>query len=144
MKARVLCMAVAVLTLSGAALRAEDKPKGPPQPGPEHKRLGYFEGKWTSEGEMKASPFGPAGKFTGTDVCEWFPGGCFVKCTGEGKTPMGEMKSLGLLGYSSEDKVYTYYGVDSMGMGDSSKGTLKGDTWTYTGSSKMNGKVIKN
>jgi hypothetical protein len=143
MKVRVLLTALAVVALSAPALRADDKPMGPPQPGPEHKRLAYFEGKWTSEGEMKESPFGPAGKVTGTDVCEWFPGGFFLKCAGEGKGPMGEMKSLGLLGYSTEDKVYTYYGIDSMGMGDSAKGTLKGDTWTYTSSSKMHGKVIK-
>ena len=142
MKARVLCTALALLVLSASTLRADEKPKGPPQPGPEHKRLAYFEGKWTTEGDMKESPFGPAGKFSGTDVCEWFPGGFFLKCTGEGKGPMGEMKNLGLLGYNTEDKVYTYYGIDSMGMGDSARGTLKGDTWTYTSSNKMNGKVI--
>jgi hypothetical protein len=136
-------MAFALLALSTSVLRGDDKPKGPPQPGPEHKRLAYFEGKWTSEGEMKESPYGPAGKFTGADVCEWFPGGFFLKCTGDGKTPMGDMKSLGILGYNGEDKVYTYYGIDNMGMGDSAKGTLKGDTWTYTSSSKMKGKVIK-
>jgi hypothetical protein len=143
MKPRFLLMAFALLALSTSVLRAEDKPKGPPQPGPEHKRLAYFEGKWTSEGEMKESPFGPAGKVTGNDVCEWFPGGFFLKCTGEGKTPIGDMKSLGILGYNTDDKVYTYYGIDSMGMADSAKGNLKGDTWTYTSSSKMNGKVIK-
>ena len=143
MKPRFLCMAFALLALSTSVLQAEDKPKGPPQPGPEHKRLAYFEGKWTSEGEMKESPYGPAGKFSGADVCEWFPGGFFLKCTGDGKTPMGDMKSLGILGYNGEDKVYTYYGIDNMGMGDSAKGTLKGDTWTYTSSSKMKGKVIK-
>jgi Protein of unknown function (DUF1579) len=143
MKHRFFFTAIALVALSAFALRAEDKPKGPPQPGPEHKRLAYFEGKWTSEGEMKESPFGPAGKVTGTDVCEFFPGGFFLKCTGEGKTPMGDMKNLGILGYSADDKVYTYYGIDNMGMGESSKGSLKGDTWTFTSSSKMNGKVIK-
>ncbi len=143
MKTRMFCLAISLLALSTQLLLADEKPKGPPQPGPEHKRLAYFEGKWTSEGEMKESPFGPAGKTSGSDVCEWFPGGFFLKCTGEGKTPMGEMKSLGLLGYDASDKVYTYYGIDSMGMGDSGRGTLKGDTWTYTSSSKMNGKIIK-
>ena len=29
---------------------------------------------------------------------------------------MGPTKSLGILGYSSEDQAYTYFGVDNTGM----------------------------
>ena len=35
----------------------------PPAPGPEVQELGYFLGTWKSEGEAKASSFGPAGTF---------------------------------------------------------------------------------
>jgi len=38
-----------------AALRAQ-APEGPPKPGSEHEKLAYFVGKWTSEGEAKATP----------------------------------------------------------------------------------------
>lgn len=125
-----------------AAARAQ-APAGPPKPGPEHKKLDYFAGKWTMEGEMKPSPFGPGGKVTGTDTCEWFAGGFHVVCRSDGKGPMGDMKGLGLLGYSTEDKVYTYYGIDSMGMGSGSKGTVSGAVWTWNGEDKVGGKVIK-
>jgi Protein of unknown function (DUF1579) len=115
------------------------------KPGPEHKRLEYFVGKWTTEGEMKPGPMGPGGKLTSNDTCEWFEGGFAVICRGEGTTPMGPNKSLGILGYSAEEKVYTYFGVDNSGMSMTSvpRGTLSGDTWTYTDESQMGGQKVK-
>jgi hypothetical protein len=116
-----------------------------PQPGPEHERLGVFVGDWTSEGEMKPSPMGPGGKMSGRDHCEWFEGKFAVVCHSEGSSPMGAMKSLGILGYSAEDGTYTYYGTDNSGMTMTTvaKGTVENDTWTYTDESKMGGMTIK-
>ncbi len=116
-----------------------------PTPGPEHKRLGYFVGKWTSEGEMKPSAMGPGGKITSSDTCEWFEGGFAVICRAEGKTPIGPSKSVGILAYSPEQKVYTYYGVDNsnMAMTTIPHGTVQGDTWTYTDESMMGGQKVK-
>jgi hypothetical protein len=119
-------------------------PAGPPPPGPEHKQLQYFVGKWTSTADMKASPFAPAGKMTGTDVCEAFTGGYHVVCRNESKGPSGTMKGIGLLGYHLEDKQYTYMGIDSMGSNDVARGTMTdADTWVYTAEGKMAGKTIK-
>jgi hypothetical protein len=132
---------VAVFAAASTALA--QAPAGPPKPGPEHKRLSYFEGKWTTEGLQKPNPFGPAGKFTSNDVCEWILDGFFLKCTGDGKDPLGGVKSFGLLGYDAENKIYTYYGADSRGMGVGGDGTLKGNVWTYTSSMKMKEKVVK-
>jgi uncharacterized protein DUF1579 len=104
-----------VVSLVGlpVALMAQAPPAAP-KPGPEHKRLEYFVGKWTTEGEIKPSPMGPS-------------------------------KSLGMLGYSAEEKVYTYYGIDSSGMSMTTvpRGTLAGDTWTYTDESQMGGQKVK-
>ena len=47
---------------------------GPLSPGPEHEKLAFFLGKWTSEGDMKPSPYGPGGKFTFTQDCDWLSG----------------------------------------------------------------------
>lgn len=135
------------LTLAAAFVFAQaglcQAPPQMPKPGPEHQRLAYFVGDWTQEGEMKASPFGPAGKVTGTDHNEWFPGNFFILMHSEMKGPMGTDKSLEIAGYNTEEKQYTFYSIDSMGIGDSAKGTVDGDTWTWTGESKMGGKVIK-
>lgn len=116
-----------------------------PKPGPEHKRLAYFVGKWRSEGEMKPGPMGPGGKMTSSDTCEWFEGEFSVICHYEGSGPMGPSKGLGILGYNTEEKVYTYYGVDNtnMTMASVPKGTLRGDTWTYTDEGTMGGKKYK-
>ena len=50
---------------------------------------------------------GPGGKFTTSDTCEWWEGKYSVICRSEGKMPMGPSKSLGILGYNTEEKVYT-------------------------------------
>jgi hypothetical protein len=120
--------------------------QAPPQaPGPEHKRLGYFVGKWTTEGEMKASPMGPGGKISSTDDCAWFEGNFAVVCHYNGTTPMGPSKSIGIMGYSTEEKVYTYYGVDNSNMAMTSvpHGTVQGDTWTYDDEGQMGGQKFK-
>lgn len=119
--------------------------QGSPKPGPEHARLGYFVGKWTSEGELKPGPMGPGGKMKSTDTCEWFEGRFSAICRYEGTGPMGPNKGLGILGYTPEERVYTYYAVDNtnMTMATVPKGTVRGDTWTYTDESTMAGQKVK-
>ena len=58
---------------------------------------------------------------------------------------MGPSKSIGILGYSGEEKVYTYVGLDNSNMSMTSvpHGTLNGDTWTYTDESLMGGQKVK-
>ena len=141
MRATLNVVTALVVSVSSAQSVAAQAPK----PGPEHARLGYFVGKWTSEGEMKPGPMGPGGKMKSSDTCEWFEGKFSVICRYEGSGPMGPSKSIGILGYSSEEKVYTYYGVDNtnMTMGSVPKGTVRGDTWTYTDESTMGGQKVK-
>ena len=139
---RGILAAAAVTMLTAGAIRAQG-PAGPPRPGPEHRKLDYFAGRWTYEMEMKAGPLGPAGKARGTDHCEWFDGGFHMLCRGEGKGSMGELKGLGILSYDAEEGAYTYYGIDNTGTAELSKGSLAGDTWTYAGEFKVSGKVLK-
>jgi Protein of unknown function (DUF1579) len=142
---RFVILGIVVAAAGFQGLAAMQAPGAAPKPGPEHKRLGYFVGKWTTEGDMKASPMGPAGKVTGTDTCEWFSGGFAVVCHSDGKTPMGPSKSIGIMGYSAEEKVYTYYGIDNtnMVMASVPKGTRQGDTWTYNDEGVMGGQKYK-
>jgi hypothetical protein len=114
-----------------------------PKPAPELKRLDYFAGQWTSEGEIKPGPMGPAGKFTIEGTCEWFEGGFALVCLGESQGPMGPSKTIAILSYQPNEKVYTHYVVDSRAPPEQAKGTVEGDTWTFTAQSKMNGKSMK-
>ena len=119
-------------------------PSGPPKPGPEHQKLAYFVGKWASEGEMKPSPLGPGGKFTSTETCEWFAGGGFaVVCHSDGKMLEGTMKGLGITGYDLGEKTYTYFETNTLGENIFSRGTVEGDTWTWTNESKMGGTPVR-
>jgi hypothetical protein len=138
------CTSLAAVSLFSLQFASADEPKAP-QPGPEHQRLQYFVGNWNTEGEMKPGEMGPGGKFTSAGKCEWFEGRFAVVCHTEGKTPMGPSKGIDILGYSSEEKVYTYSGVDNSGMTMTTipRGTVKGDTWTYTDESMMGGKKVK-
>jgi hypothetical protein len=119
--------------------------QGAPKPGPEHKRLGYFVGKWKAEGDVKPGPMGPGGKMTSSDTCEWFEGGFSVICRYEGRGPTGPSKGIGILGYNTEEKVYTYYGIDNsnMTMATVPKGKVQGDTWSYTDEATFGGQKVK-
>jgi Protein of unknown function (DUF1579) len=144
MKAFTVLGAYAVISVAGPQLAAAQG-QDPPKPGPEHKRLGYFVGKWNAEGEIKPGPMGPGGKMKSSDTCEWFEGQFSVICRYEGTGPMGPSKGIGILGYNTEEKVYTYYGVDNsnMTMASVPKGTVRGDTWTYTDESTYGGQKVK-
>lgn len=135
------------VTMVGMFLLAQmalaQAPPPMPKPGPEHKRLGYFLGTWSSEGETKASAFGPAGKVSFTEHNEWFPGGFFLVTHSDEKGPMGTGKGLAVMGYNAEERVYTYTAINSMGMAISAKGTVQGSTWTWLSESKMGGKSFK-
>ncbi len=143
MRTKLVNLAVCLVVSSSLALA--QAPGEKPKPGPEHKRLGYFVGKWITEGETKPSPFMPGGKMTNRDTCEWFDGGFAVLCRSEGKGPMGPTKALGILGYSTEEKAYTYYGLDNspMDMATVPRGTVQDGTWVYNDESKMGGKMVK-
>ena len=116
---------------------------GPPQPSPAHNKLGVFVGTWKDEAEMKPGPFGPGGKLSLTESCEWFTGGFSVVCHTDTTGFMGDLKTLTVLTYDPEEKLYRFYEFNSVGWSQSAKGTVDGDTWTLDGESKMGGKLIK-
>ena len=114
-----------------------------PKPAPELKKLDYFVGSWTMDGDMKPSPMGPGGKMGGAEQCQWMEGGYFLVSRDTFKGTMGSGTGVAYMGYSAEDKVYTYDAFSSMGEADHSKGTLDGDTWNWTSEQKMNGQMMK-
>lgn len=137
---RRFAVVLAVLSMQAGTLIAQ-KPEVP-KPGPEHQRLAAFVGNWTFEGEMKPGPMGPGGKMTGTDSISWVPGNFFIQRLYQGKSPMGEMQGLEILGYDAAKKVYTFDAFGSMGMRGSGTMTVTGNTWTATGTSTMGTMVM--
>jgi hypothetical protein len=126
------------------AMAAAQNPPAPPKPGPEVEKLKYFLGNWKQTGEVKPGPMGPGGKVTGTQKGALMPGGFYIEVHGAGEAPgYGKFTSTAYLGYDPQEKTYTYDEFDSTGEHTVAKGTLEGDTWTWTNEAKMGGKVMK-
>src|SRR5438445_8852553 len=97
MKKHTFLLVGAVLASACVVGGLAQAPSGAPKPGPEHQKLAYFAGKWVSEGETKASAFGPAMKFSFVETCEWFSGGFAIVCHSEGKMGEGAVKGLSVM-----------------------------------------------
>lgn len=140
-KARLLRLEPGLVLLL-VGLGMSQAPTGPPKPGPEHLKLAYFAGKWTSEGDMKPSSFGPGGKFWSSSNCEWFDGNFALVCHSDGKMQTGSIKGLSVMAWDPAAKTYTYFSTNSWGQGGFSRGTVEGDTWTWNNETTMNGKPM--
>lgn len=134
-----IAMIFAAWMVLAAAAMAQEMPK----PGPELKKLEMFAGSWTMEGDMKPGAMGPGGKTTETEKCEWMEGSFYLVCHSDYKTTMGNGAGLSVMGYSAEDKTYTYREFNSWGEFTDSKGTLDGDTFVWTNEWKMGSMVMK-
>jgi len=115
----------------------------PPKPAPEHKKLDVFAGSWMLEGTMKPGPMGPGGAMTEYEKCEWMEGNFFLVCHSDFKGSMGKGTGVSVLGYSPDDKAYTYREFNSWGEFEDSRGTVDGDTWTWISDEKMGGMTMK-
>jgi hypothetical protein len=138
---RCFSVVVAVVSMSVAAVIAQKQEM--PKPGPEHQRLGAFVGNWTFEGELKPGPMGPGGKVTATDRIEWAPGNFFVQRRYQGKSLNGDMQGLEILAYDGAKKIYTFNAFDSLGNIASGTMTVKGNTWTTTGTMTMAATTVR-
>ncbi|HEY4903001.1 MAG TPA: DUF1579 family protein [Candidatus Sulfotelmatobacter sp.] len=136
---RIAIVVAGFLLCAAAALAQMEAPK----PGPELKKLDMFTGSWTLDGDMKPGAMGPGGKTTEDQKCSWMEGGFYLICHFDYKTSMGNGVGLAVMGYSTEDKTYTYREFNSQGEFDDSKGTLDGDNWSWTNDMKMGAITMK-
>jgi hypothetical protein len=138
MKRAGMILAAALLLASVATAQM-----GPPKPGPELKKLDVFVGTWTLDGNMKPGPMGPGGAISENEKCEWMDGGFYLVCNSEYKSTIGNGVGLAVMGYSPDDKAYTYREFNSFGEFEDSKGSVAGDTWTWIADEKMGGMTMK-
>jgi hypothetical protein len=125
-----------------AALGFAQEPAAP-KPGPEHKKIEAFAGKWNFAGKAEAGPMGGGGAVTFTETCEMFEGGFALVCHSEGKSPMGPSKAMSIMTYDAEKKAYTYYAVENgfppfLAIGQ----TADGKTWNWKTETKMGDKSM--
>ena len=117
---------------------------GPPKPGPELRKLDYFVGNWSVEGNEKPGPMGAGGPLTMQMEAKWMDGGFFVVLNSSFKSATsGTGTGLSVMGYDPREKVYTYQEFNSMGESFGAKGAVDGDTWTWTSELKMGPQTMK-
>lgn len=109
----------------------------------EHEKIRSFLGTWQYDIETKASPFGPAGKVTGTDRVEPGPGGFSVVYHPELTGPAGKITGLAVLSYNAAVQAYVIYSVDSTGAIATATGSVNGATWSFDIDATAGGKRIK-
>ncbi len=136
----IVFVLVALLVASRSYAQA-----GPSTPAPELKKLDFLAGDWTTEGTFVPGPPGtPPSKFKSTSHAEWMEGNFFLVEHGESTLEgMGNSKELVVMGYDSDQKVYTYRNFSSMGQSELSTGKVDGDTWTWTGDEHYGGMAFK-
>jgi len=139
MKRIVIMVAMAVLFLSVAVQSQAPVAK----PGPEHKKLDIWVGDWTYEGEVKATPLGPAEKFSGKNSTKQILGGFYIEFRGEDKGPAGVVQWFEIDGYDPLIKKYTWNNFSSDGGGQTVTYTIEGQTVPYSGTQIFGGKQAK-
>lgn len=105
----------------------------PSAPGPEHKVLDAFIGKWMTEGHTVASPGAPAMKILASDVYEWAPGGFFVIHTAYGRIGDVGVGGVEIIGYDPGSKKYRSHFFDSQGNAITEELAVRRGNWTWTG-----------
>jgi Protein of unknown function (DUF1579) len=136
---KTITMILAAGLLLAATALAQEMPK----PGADHKKLDVFAGSWTLDGEIKPGSMGPGGKITEYEKCEWMEGGFYLVCHTDFKSAMGSGTGISVMGYSTDDKAYSYREFNSWGEFTDSKGAVDGDTWSWTNDEKMGTMIMK-
>jgi hypothetical protein len=55
----------------------------------------------------------------------------------------GDGRAVGFMGYDTDSNTYTFDQFNSQGRRENSKGTVSGDTWTWTSSANYGGQDIQ-
>lgn len=134
-----VCCFVATIILGASLAHSQTTA---PKPGPEQKRLEVFAGNWTYEGEIKAGPWGPAGKLTSKDRNE-LVGGFYIERHFEEKGPAGERKGIHTFGYDPVKKTYVQSGFSSDGGSWTGTVSVTGNNWTFMSTGQAAGKPIQ-
>ena len=113
------------------------------KPVPQLRKLDYFAGTWTAEGDVKPGVMGRGGKFTGTNRVRWMDGAFFLVTHSEFSGALGRGTETAYMGYDSNDKVYTYDSFNSLGEADHAKGNLEGDTWNWQSETRIGRRTMK-
>jgi hypothetical protein len=107
------------------------RPTKPDDPLPTFNFEQYFPGTWEFEWDVPESPFGPAGRLTGTEVFKPGVDGRFYESEIEAEGPDGPYKVRSRIVYHPENKVVARHDSDSRGFSLLTAGAIGGDLGGY-------------
>ena len=148
---RITTVTIGLLMLAPLSAQAQTQAKAPtpapapaaaPQPGPEHKKLAIWIGDWTYEGDLKATPIAPAGKFSGKMTARSVLGGFFVEFRGEEKGALGS-QTVELDGYDPVAKRFTWHCFGNDGSVTDATYTIDSNNVSYSGTLTVGDKQCK-
>jgi hypothetical protein len=102
-------------------------------PGPEHRLLDVFIGKWINEGHTVATAEAPGAKILTSDIYEWTAGGYFVLHTAYGLAGGVDGGGVEIISYDAEHKKYVSHFFDSQGNISVHDLTYQDGVWTWLG-----------
>jgi uncharacterized protein DUF1579 len=100
-------------------------------PGPDHKRLQSFIGRWITEGETIPEPDQPAVKILASDIYEWAPGRFFVIHTAYGRIGDVDVGGIEFIGYDPDTGQYRTWFFDSQGHVSTQQLTFRDGVWQW-------------
>lgn len=118
-------------------------PEQPQKPGPEHKSLEVFVGKWNMEGQQYESQFGPAAKVSAVETFEWLPGEFFLVHRFDGRLDAQEMACIEIIGYDAASRSYPFHTFYNDGKTNEWQASERDGIWTLTGSWQTSDKSHK-
>jgi hypothetical protein len=103
---------VAVVSVAAGLERTA---KMPARPGPEHRKLDVFVGKWINQGHTVARDGVPPTEILTSDVYEWVPGGFFLIHTAYGRIGEHGVGGIEIISYDPAPGSYISRFFDSQG-----------------------------
>ena len=114
-----------------------------PTPGPGHRRLDVFLGKWNMEGQQYDGPAGPAAKITAVETYEWLTGGFFLVHRFEGRVGDSEAACIEIIGHDASRQNYPTHSFYSNGTTSEWHTREHDGIWTLTGHWPMAGRSVR-
>jgi hypothetical protein len=115
----------------------------PSVPGPEHKRLEVFLGKWNLEGQQYDGLVGSAAKIAAVETYEWLPGRFFLVHHFDGQVGDGDAACIEIIGYDASSRTYPAHTFYNNGQANEWQGHEHEGIWTFTGDWPMADESMK-
>lgn len=109
----------------------------------ELKKLEVFVGKWNMEGQQYEGLYGSAAKVIAVQTYEWLEGGGFLIHRLKGNVREHEIAWIEIMGYDETIQQYPIHSFYNDGKTIEWESSEKNDTWTLTGHSQAEGKILK-